>query len=343
MSANLGKDEMESRMQKHWSSWITAGDFTEMASHGLNFVRIPIGYWSVSPIDGDPYVQGAYEWLGKAIGWAGDNGIKVLIDLHGAPLSQNGFDNSGHKGPIDWTQGDSIKQTHKALNKIRDDHASNPAVAAIELLNEPMGPDLDMNTVKQFYYDGWGDLKNTDVAITFHDAFEGVDGWNNFGGGMWNLMLDTHHYEVFDSSSLEMSAQDHISTACQFGDQMASTGKWTIAGEWCGAMTDCAKWLNGRGIGARYDGSYEGSYYIGSCDGYATGTVDGLSSEAKQNIGSFIQAQMVAFEKATGWIFWTWRTEGAPEWDFQALAKAGVIPQLDSLGKSSRQCRRYLR
>ena len=82
-------------------------------------------------------------------------------------------------------------------------------------------------------------------------------------------MLDTHHYEVFNSSALEMSVQDHISTACQFGDQMTSSGHSTIAGEYCGAMTDCAKWLNGRNVGARYDGSYEGSYYIGSCDGYA--------------------------------------------------------------------------
>ena len=132
-----------------------------------------------------------------------------------------------------------------------------------------------------------------------------------------------------------MSVQDHISTACDFGSQMASNDKWTIAGEWTGAMTDCAKWLNGRNVGARYDGSYEGTYYIGSCDGYASGSVDALSQEAKQNIGSFIQAQMVAFEKADGWFFWTWKTEAAPEWDFQQLANAGVIPSLDSLGKMS--------
>ena len=81
-----------------------------------------------------------------------------------------------------------------------------------------------------------------------------------------------------------------------------------MAGEWCGAMTDCAKWLNGRNIGARYDGSYEGSYYIGSCDGLSVGTVGGMSEETRQNTASFIQAQMVAFEKAAGWIFWTWKT-----------------------------------
>ncbi len=58
-----------------------------------------------------------------------------------------------------------------------------------------------------------------------------------------------------------------------------------------------------------------------------------MSEELKQNTASFIQAQMVAFEQAAGWIFWAWKTESAPEWDFQALAGAGVIPSLGSLGE----------
>lgn len=49
----------------------------------MNHVRIPIGYWSVSPIQGEPYVQGAYHYLGQALNWAQSAGLKVLIDLHG--------------------------------------------------------------------------------------------------------------------------------------------------------------------------------------------------------------------------------------------------------------------
>jgi aryl-phospho-beta-D-glucosidase BglC (GH1 family) len=60
-------------------------------------VRIPIGYWSIAPIEGEPYVQGAYDVLGQALDWAQTAGLKVLIDLHGAPGSQNGFDNSGRE------------------------------------------------------------------------------------------------------------------------------------------------------------------------------------------------------------------------------------------------------
>lgn len=125
---------------------------------------------------------------------------------------------------------------------------------------------------------------------------------------MWSLMLDTHHYEVFDSGNLELGIDEHVGTACGFGGSMASNNKYTIAGEWSGALTDCAKWLNGRGVGARYDGTYnyEGktSYYIGSCDGKFSGTVSGLGDADRNNIGTFINAQIAAFEKADGWIFW---------------------------------------
>ena len=57
----------------------------------LNHVRIPIGYWAYEVASGEPYIQGQYEYLLKAIGWAGKHGLKVIIDLHGVPGSQNGY------------------------------------------------------------------------------------------------------------------------------------------------------------------------------------------------------------------------------------------------------------
>ena len=334
----LGKDAAKARLEQHWNSFFTKDDFFQMAGAGLNHVRIPVGYWSVLPREGDPYVQGAYDKLGEALGWAQEAGLKVMIDLHGAPLSQNGFDNSGQYGSVRWTQGDSVQHTLNVLNKIRDDHASHPAVSAIQLLNEPLGPSLDMNVVRQFYMDGWGNLKNSEVAITFHDAFQGVTSWGNWGAGMWNLLLDTHHYEIFDNGMVSQDLNGHIKQACDFGNQMASTGKNTIAGEWTGGLTDCAKWLNGKDKGARYDGTLSGSSKVGDCAGKYTGSVAALSNDDKYNIGRFIEAQLDAYEKAAGWIFWTWKTEGAPEWDMQDLLANGIFPQPLTSRKYPGQC-----
>lgn len=79
----LGKDEALRRLQSHWNSWITEGDFYQIKAVGLNHVRIPIGYWAIAPLPGDPYVLGQLPILDQAIGWARNAGLKVLIDLHG--------------------------------------------------------------------------------------------------------------------------------------------------------------------------------------------------------------------------------------------------------------------
>ena len=102
-----------------------------------------------------------------------------------------------------------------------------------------------------------------------------------------------------------------------------------------GAMTDCTKYLNGRGFGARYDGSYqkgeETSTYIGSCEGKVTGSVDTLSPQDKAELTKLASAQIVAYERGAGWFWWCWTTESSPHWDFKALAAAKIIPQpLDS-------------
>lgn len=145
--------------------------------------------------------------------------------------------------------------------------------------------------------------------------------------GDQNVMVDTHQYQVFSPSQVAMSPSDHVSAACALGSQLTSTDKWTVVGEWTGAQTDCAKWLNGLGKGARYDGTFPNSSYVGSCDGKYTGTVAGLSQDDIDNLSTFIDAQLDAYESHTGWIFWTWRTESAPEWHLQDLLAAGIFPQ----------------
>lgn len=190
-----------------------------------------------------------------------------------------------------------------------------------------------MGAVKQFYYDGWGTMRDSsqNTVVTIHDAFEDIQSyWNGFmnqASGVNYVMLDTHQYQIFDQGQVSQSPSQHVAAACGLAGRLAGTDKWTVVGEWTGAQTDCAKWLNGLGKGARYDGTFPGSYYVGSCNGKYTGTVNGLSADDKHNIRSFIEAQLDAYSAHTGWIFWTWKTEGAPEWDMQALLAGGLFPQ----------------
>lgn len=203
----------------------------------------------------------------------------------------------------------------------------------MEALNEPNIPGgVNRDGLQQYYYDSWGVAREAsqNTAVVIHDGFMPTESWNGFmssSAGVDYVMMDTHHYEVFDDGLLSMNAAQHISTACAFvNDHVLTSDKWTIVGEWTGAMTDCAKYLNGKGIGARYDGTYPGSSAIGSCAGNSVGSVAALSSAERTSLRRFIEAQLDAYEKGSGWLYWTWKTEGAPEWDMQEQLAGGVFP-----------------
>ena len=99
-----------------------------------------------------------------------------------------------------------------------------------------------------------------------------------------------------------------------------------VVGEWAPAATDCAKYLNGRGIGSRYDGSYPGSKGVGSCTGFS-GKASTFSESYKKFLRQYWEAQAITYEKAQGWIQWTWKAEIADEWSYQAGLENGWIPK----------------
>lgn len=131
-----------------------------MKAAGLNAIRIPVGYWAVDLGNDEPYVAGQYPYLIRAVQWAREIGLQVMIDLHGAPGSQNGQDNSGLIGPVLFASNSS--NTDRSLDVLRNlteefsQRVYGGAVTAIELLNEPRldNEDFTMSRLKDFYADG---------------------------------------------------------------------------------------------------------------------------------------------------------------------------------------------
>ena len=79
-------------------------------------------------------------------------------------------------------------------------------------------------------------------------------------------------------------------------------------------------------MGARYDGTFPGSTYVGSCSWY--NNIDEWPQYYKDDTRGYIEAQMEAFEaKTQGWFFWNFKTEAAAEWDLSRLLDAGIFPQ----------------
>ncbi|CAN6652396.1 glucan 1,3-beta-glucosidase I/II [Trichomonascus vanleenenianus] len=329
----LGHDQAYDLLSQHWNSWIGESDFQQIAQWGFNTVRIPIGYWAFQQLSSDPYVSGQEAYLDKAIEWAQNCGLSVWVDLHGAPGSQNGFDNSGLRDTLQWQQGNNVEVTLQVLQYIANKYGDSKydgVVAGIELLNEPLGPELDMDGVRQYYTNGYSEVRKASPGrnVVFHDAFQAVGAWNDFmqtSQGYWNVVLDHHQYQVFSQGELQRSIDEHISTACSIGQSYGQENLWRVTGEWSAALTDCTPWLNGVGRGARYEGQYDYCPWIGSCDNI--NNLSAWSSQKKQDTRRYVEAQMDAYDQGNGWIFWCYKTEGAVEWDVSLLIGAGLFPQ----------------
>lgn len=85
---HLGYQEAERRLKSHRETWVTEQDIIQLKNAGINFVRIPIGYWAFEIKDGEPWVWGSWWHAKNAAGWCRKHGIQVMMDLHGAPGSQ---------------------------------------------------------------------------------------------------------------------------------------------------------------------------------------------------------------------------------------------------------------
>ncbi len=177
-----------------------------------------------------------------------------------------------------------------------------------------------------------------------HDAFQPLTFWNGFmqPPNFEGVILDTHLYQMFSDAvclfSVEahahanfqqdnhLSQTQHIQNACAKGPGLASSPLWTVVGEWTPAANDCAKYLNGRGTGARFDGSLPGSTRVGSCTGL-TGKASTFSASYKTFLRQYWEAQTIAYEKGQGWVQWRWKREITDEWSYQAGLANGWIPQ----------------
>ena len=77
-------------LRAHWDSFITREDFSWLAARGINAVRIPLGHWIFGPpypyhaaygANPHPFVEGGVEVLDRAMDWAEEFGLRVVLDL----------------------------------------------------------------------------------------------------------------------------------------------------------------------------------------------------------------------------------------------------------------------
>lgn len=353
----LGPAKAKSSLEEHYSAFITKQTFIDIRAAGMDHVRFPFGYWIVQIYDDDAYLpQVAWRYLLRGIEYCRQNGLRVNLDLHGAPGSQNGWNHSGRQGAIGWlngTNGDRNAQRtldiHHKLSVFFAQPRYQHLVTMYGLVNEPRNVELDtakvvawsQKAITQIRADGFKGI------IVFGDGFMGLDKWQGELQGNANLLLDVHQYVIFNVDQLSLQHRDKLSFACDAWTQQSrrsmdtATGFGpTMCGEWSQADTDCTQYINNVATGTRWEGSFNTgnastSILTPQCPaGTASCSCAGANAAPaeypdvyKRWLYQFAIAQMDSFEAGWGWFYWTWETEKATQWSYRRGLEAGILPK----------------
>lgn len=351
----LSPEVYEARIKVHRSEYISERDFAKIKSMGLTTVRIPVPYFIFG--DRPPFI-GCIEELDKAFAWAEKYGLQILVDLHTAPMSQNGFDNGGISGVCKWSQlPEEVEFVLNVLEKLAERYGKRRGLFGITPINEPitdpvwdeMGvqkryPPVDpelakgsrantMEFLRGFYTDAYERIRRhvgDDKYVVFHDGFQ-LKAWKDFvtQPGFKNVMLDTHMYlmmaEMFGCEQSVEGYQKYIRE--NFARDIAEVQAYVpvVCGEWC--------MFNSYAVGRDTKGGQSVLNGMDMSDNQEKFTAE----EKKEIYGQITSAQLEAWKNGTGYFYWSYKLLldtvndpnwiGWDSWDLGKCSDLGWFPQ----------------
>jgi aryl-phospho-beta-D-glucosidase BglC (GH1 family) len=337
------------QLEDHYKTFITEQDFAQIAGAGLNYVRIPLPYWAIETRAGEPFLaKTAWKYFLMAIEWARKYGLRINLDLHSLPGSQNGWNHSGRLGTVNVLNGPmGLANAERSLDYIRilAEFISQPqyrdVVTMFGITNEPQASTVGLDSLSRYYLQAYNYVRlasgtgtGNGPMISFHEGFEGTTEWAGFLPGADRIALDIHPYLCFATqSSASMSSlttEPCSSWGGMMNDSMTAFGL-TTAGEFSNAINDCGLFVNGVGLGTRYDGTYTtGGPWpkVGDC-----GQWNDYTSWDQTMKDSTKQFALASMDSLQNWFFWTWKignaTNGtiqAPFWSYQLGLENGWMP-----------------
>jgi len=130
----IGPTDAANFWHEYRDLYVTRKDIDFIAKSGLNTIRIPFHYKFFEPGN-----EEGFALLDRVIGWAKEDGLYVILDMHCAPGGQTGANIDDSWG-YPWLYEDEASQQQAMVvwKRIAAHYRNNPTVLGYDLLNEPI-------------------------------------------------------------------------------------------------------------------------------------------------------------------------------------------------------------
>ncbi|EMD32912.1 glycoside hydrolase family 5 protein [Gelatoporia subvermispora B] len=364
-TALIANNSLQQTLENHYATFITEQDIAQIAGAGLNWIRLPIPFWAIQTWSdvglnatsgtqvAEPFLsQVCWKYILRLLGWARKYGLRVELDLHTIPGSQNGYNHSGRLGSVNFLNGVmGVANAQRALDYIRtltefiSQSEYQNLIPVFGIVNEALLTTIGKDQLTTFYLHAHDMIRNiTGIGeghgpyIAIHDGFVGTASWQGFLQGSDRIILDTHPYFAFDGqpndAPIDIPATGGNGTSLLGGQWPAQAcNAWgpgmnisrvnfgvTMAGEFSNGFNDCGYFVEGAGLLP---------HAAGNCTMWQDW--ESWTEETKQGLMAFSMASMDALGD---WFFWTWKiapssitnTIRAPQWSYQLGLENGWIP-----------------
>ena len=200
LKERFGKEKKQELMEVYRENWLKENDFKIIKSFGMNTIRIPFQYTIL--VDPDkPYElkNNSWYWLDKAVEWAENNDLYVILDLHGSPGMQSSMDHTGRAGYNRlWKDIEYQNQTTWLWKEISKHYMNNATIAAYDLLNEPWGgTEEELRDIIFRLFKEIRDLGDNHIII-FPGHYSGIDFYvESIESNFSNYIYTAHFYPGF--------------------------------------------------------------------------------------------------------------------------------------------------
>ena len=184
-----GAKALEELMGKFRDNFITEEDFKQVASWGMNCIRLPFHYKVAAGAKSIAY-------LDQAIAWARKHKVYLIMDLHAAYGAQNPDWHSDSLGKAElWTKKTNRHKTYDLWQKLADRYKDETIIAGYDVLNEAVLQDADL--LNEFYRETIKAIRRVDqnhiLFIEGKHWAQQIDVLDDFKDDNW--VYSIHFYE----------------------------------------------------------------------------------------------------------------------------------------------------